>query len=179
MIGNYKKKFSRNGFSLMEVMIALAIFSIFISAFMTGHGSNLSDSAIIDEELILSHLCEKVIDETILTPPKYSESLTLTAETKTFEEAEYQDYQYTVRFKQLTIPDISQIQGNEEGEDDSYYGENNKSAEIEKKIFEALKKNLEKMIWQMEVTVTNKATGFNYTLTSWLTNEKAKLDIAI
>jgi len=41
------------GFTLLEVMIAFAIFSFFIAAFMVGHGNNVADSTLLDEEAIL------------------------------------------------------------------------------------------------------------------------------
>ncbi len=169
-----KKKNREAGFSLMEVMIALSIFSFFVTAFMAGHGANISDSSRIDEEIILSRLCEKIINITILDPPEFKESLTLTPESKNFEETEYSDYKYSIEYKRLTIPDLTKIQGKEEGEE-----EEDNAGGIEKMIFEELKKNVEEIIWQIQVTVTNKATGFHYILSTWLTNNEAKIKISI
>ena len=43
-------------------------------------------------------------------------------------------------------------------------------------VFEKLKKNMEKILWQVKVTTTNTETDYKYELTSWITNSEAKLD---
>ena len=59
-------------------------------------------------------------------------------------------------------------------EEDSNSQDNSKA--MKKIIFEKLKKNIEEIIWQISVTVTEPNTNYSYTLNSWVTNEKAKID---
>ena len=95
------------GFSLMEVMIALTIFSFFITAFMVGHGGNISDSTFMEEELTLRHLCDKKIQSIIINPPEFKESLTLAPESGSFEEDEYKNYEFSVEYQRLEIPNLT------------------------------------------------------------------------
>ena len=74
-----------NGFTLIEVMIAISIFSIFAAVFVTGQGYNLLDSSKLKEEIILKDLCENKINDIIVNPPELRDSLTLTKETKDIE----------------------------------------------------------------------------------------------
>jgi prepilin-type N-terminal cleavage/methylation domain-containing protein len=49
------------GFTLMEVMIAISIFAIFASVFVTGQGYNLLDSSSLKDEILLKDICENKI----------------------------------------------------------------------------------------------------------------------
>ena len=42
-----------------------------------------------------------------------------------------------------------------------------------------LKKNIERVIWQARVTVTNKETKYNFTLSTFLTNHNEKIQLNI
>jgi hypothetical protein len=46
-------------------------------------------------------------------------------------------------------------------------------------VFEELKKNIEKIVWQARVTVTNKETKYSYSLSTWLTNYNEKIQINV
>jgi prepilin-type N-terminal cleavage/methylation domain-containing protein len=158
------------GFSLIEVLIGLTVFSLFMAIFAVSQGYNLSDSTQMKEEIKVKTLCETVVNGLIVTPPEFSESLTLTSETKTFEDDP--NYDYTITYKKLTIPDIAKIQGQEEqGED--------KSSSVAMRLMEKVKENLEKIIWQVEVKVTNKSTKQFYKLSTWLYNDKTEVKFGI
>jgi len=184
------KKFNQRGFSLLEVMIAITLFAFFITAFLTSQGYNVSDSRLSEEQLVLQALCERKINELILDPPKFSNATANLKETKTFEETEYSGYEYTLEIKKLTIPDFAQLLSQKgatseeasESYEGDYFNENSKTqrnAALEKTVFEELKKNIERVIWQARVTVTNKETKYNYTLSTFLTNYNERIQLNI
>ena len=154
------------GFTLVEVMIATGIFAVFVAAYMIAQGFNISDSAQFAEELRLRSLAEMKINEIVLDPPEFSDSLTMTRETKSFENEER--YSYTLEWRKFILPDLTKIKGEEGGADDPV-------KMVEAKLFEKIKENMEKMVWQLEVTIKNKSTGENYTVSTWLYNGDAEL----
>lgn len=168
-----KRKIIQNqlGFTLMEVMIAMSIFAVFATAFVTGQGYNLLDSGQLKNEILLKDLCENKINEIIINPPELKESLTLSKETKSFEN--YPDYQYTIEYKKLFVPDYSKLKGSKEGEQESA------EDQMEKRVFKIFKENMEKMIWQVEVTVKNKLNDSQFRLSTWLNNPNADVQIEI
>jgi len=76
---------NQKGFTLIEVMIALAIFGVFIVAFVSGQGGNILDSTSMREEQRMFTLANNKLSEIINNPPEFSESLTSNIDTKTFE----------------------------------------------------------------------------------------------
>lgn len=161
---------SRGGFALVELMIALFLFSIFIAVFATSQGYNLADSELLKEEILLKQLTENKLNELILSPPKtFSKSLTIGGGTVKAIEG-FDNYESKVTYKEFFIPDFNKITGQQAGEDGADQG-------IQSKIFTKVKENLEKILWQVEVTVRNKETDFSYSLSTWLYDHKAKLDV--
>lgn len=181
---------SQKGFSLIEVLIAITLFAFFVTAFLTAQGYNVSDSQLSEQQLVLQQLCERKINELYLDPPKFQNISTELKETKKFDEAELAEFEYTLEIKKLTIPDFAQLFGqkggvSEEGEnayEGNYLDEGNKNkrnSALEKLVFEELKKNIEKMVWQARVTVTNKETKYSYSLSTWLTNYNEKIQLNV
>jgi prepilin-type N-terminal cleavage/methylation domain-containing protein len=164
------KSLNNSGFSLMEVLVATTIFMVFITVYVTEQGYNISNSTMIREEIIIRNLGESIINDLIDHPPDLKESLTLSPETKTFEEDK--NYEYTLEYERFEIPKLSNIQGEEEEQEDA------NASGVEAKLFEELKKNMKELIWQVRVTVVNKETGFEYSLAAWLLNPKAKVEIS-
>ena len=162
---------NQKGFTLMEVMIAIAIFSVFATAFVTGQGYNLLDSSKLKEDILLKDLAENTINQLVTDPPELRDSLTLAKETKDFEKTP--GYQYTIEYKKLFVPDMSKIVGKDK--DDKI--DNNPKNEMEKRIFKVFKENMELMIWQVEVTVSNKLTNEQFKLSTWLYNQNADVKI--
>lgn len=159
-----------DGLTLVEIMIATALFSVFVAAFIAGQGYNLFDSAQLKKELLLKDLTEMKINELIVTPPEMKESLTSASkEIKTFEE--FPDYTYMVELQKLEIPDLSQLSSNPDEDEDG------QQQEVKKKILKIFKDNMEKMIWQLKVTVTHKESKAQFEASTWLFNDKAKLDV--
>lgn len=186
------KRNNQQGFSLLEVMIAFVLFALFVTAFLTATGYNVSESSVSEEQLLLQSLCERKINELFLTPPKFENMQSTFKETKTFEESAFSGYEYTLEIKKLSIPDFAQLFSqkggtNEEGNDayeGNYFnaeGGANKQGNggVEKLIFEELRKNIEKIIWQARVTVTNKETKATWALSTYLTNYNEKVQINV
>jgi prepilin-type N-terminal cleavage/methylation domain-containing protein len=184
------KSFKEAGFSLLEVMIAITLFAFFITAFLSSQGYNVSDSALSEEQLLLQSLAERKINELILDPPRFNNTTENLKETKTFEDKEFAGYEYTLEIKKLTIPDFGQLFSQKgattsEAEDNyegDYYAEGNKAqrnTNLEKMIFEELKKNIERIIWQTRVTVTNKETKYSFTLSTFLTNYNEQIQLNV
>ena len=150
------------GFSLLEVMIALTIFAVFTSMYITSEGYNISDSVQLKEELTLRTLCEQKVNEILLDPPDYEESLTLKADSGKFEDNE--QYKWTAEFKRFELPLQS------DGED---------TTAMEKKIMETVAKSIKEILWQVEVTVINNETNFSYSMSFISYNHKAKIKLQL
>ncbi len=164
---------NKSGFTLMEVMIAVSIFAIFATVFVTGQGYNLIDSSKLKDEMIMKDLCENKINEIIINPPELRDSLTLAPETKDFENNK--DYKYTIEYKKFFVPDMSKIKGS--NDEEGKPKEEPPQEQLEKRIFKVFKDNMEKMIWQVEVTVKNKNNDSQFKLSSWLYNQNAEVQI--
>jgi prepilin-type N-terminal cleavage/methylation domain-containing protein len=165
-------KGNQSGFTLMEVMIAIAIFAIFSTVFVTGFGYNLLDSGNLKEDILLKDFAENKINDIITNPPTLADSLTLTKETKDIENNP--NYQTIVEYKKFFVPDMTKIT---ETAGESTTDEDNQQAAMEKRIFAVFKENMEKMIWQVEVTVKNKTTSQTFVLDAWIYNPAADVKI--
>jgi prepilin-type N-terminal cleavage/methylation domain-containing protein len=157
---------NEKGFSLLEVMIALTMFSIFLAAYLVSQGGNIASSTLIQQELLLKNLAEQQINMAILDPPAFTESLNGKKETKSFEDSQYSDYAYTIEFRKFEVPDFEEVLmggGQEDNKQDAMDA-------IKKMVFKQLKDNLEKVMWQVKVTAFEKESGFNYVLSTWIIN---------
>ena len=153
-----KAKKYQQGFSLIEILIAMTILAMFAGAYFFGTANNVNDSMNMREELILAKLCELKINELILMPPKLALSSTLTTDKKKFDEefgGAYKDYEYEIEVKDLSLPSLNKL-NNLLGEEEA-----SKSSALQKKIFEVMKKNIETAIWKIKVTVQKKGGGLS------------------
>jgi prepilin-type N-terminal cleavage/methylation domain-containing protein len=180
------------GFSLIEVTVAITIFAFFATAFLASQGYNVQDSTLSQEQLTLQLLAEREINKLVIDPPKFNNVTANMKETKKFEESEYKDFEYTIEMKKLTIPDFAQLfaqkggttEEGKESYDGDYFNENQqggaaKNSTVEKMIFEEMKKNIERIIWQARITVTNKETKYSFTLSTFLTNYNEKVTLNV
>jgi len=161
---------NNSGFTLFEVMIAIAIFAIFASVFVTGQGYNILDSSKLKNEMLLKDLCQNKINEIIVNPPELRDSLTLTKEVKDVDG--YPNYQYSIEYKKFTVPDMTKLQ-NSADEDE----EDKKQSSFEKMLFDTFKENMEKIIWQVEVVIKDKTTEDTFRASTWLYNNNAEVNV--
>lgn len=165
-----KDKLGNQGFSLFEIMIAFTLFAIFVLAFVSAQSHNVETSVRLKEELTLQKLAEEIINDIIIDPPQFKEDLTLVPEKKAFKDEGFTQYEYEIEYRRLEIPDFSLLQ--------QAQGEEGQSIDpIEKKVYQEMKKFIKDAIWQVIVTITNTETGFNYSLSAWLSNQEAKVQV--
>lgn len=158
----------QKGFTILEVMIALSIFSFFMVAYIASESGILARSFRSAQEATLRHYAQKKMDEIIINPPELADSLTITPIEGKFEEQE--DIKFTITYARLQMPDVQKILGEEEGEN-----ENENSAQG-KALFDAVTKNLKELLWQVEVRVTDSKSGRTLKLNTWIENPRAKVE---
>ncbi len=167
-------KIAQTGFALVEVMIALLIFSVFAVSIISIQSSNVTSSAILAEDLALHNLAELKMNEVLISRLKFTNATENDPDTGEIEVEGYENYKYTIEYKKMLLPDLSAIMG--KSEDDNPYEEDSGSKRLEKMVFEKLKKNIEGVLWQVKVIITNSLTGEEYELNAWVENKDAKLD---
>ena len=159
-----------SGFSLIEVMIGLAIFAVFIVTFMAAQGYNIQDSATFRTEIKLKELALNRLNELVIDPPQFALSLTLKPDKGKFEEEE--GYEWEIEYKEFKVPDYNKLQGKEEEEEQV-----GPQDALQKKIFQNIQKNLQKMIWQARITVINTNTNQKHSVSTWLVNDEYEATI--
>lgn len=157
---------NQKGFSLLEVVVALSIFAVFATAFVQSQGTQVNISMGFQEELKMRNLAQQLINEIIMNPPELTESIFVSTDTKTFEND--QNYSYNIAWNKFTLPDFSKLKTGNEGQ-----GETG----IEQRIAEKVRENMERLIFQLEITIINKQTGYSHTVTTWLYNDRAVLEL--
>jgi len=155
------------GFTILEVLISLTLLAVFTTVYYTTQSNNLLDSMQLDEKIQLKALCVNELNKLIINPPVLTSQLLLKPETKRIED--YPNFEYTVEYKEFVIPDIEKIKG----EDPDNPQE--QSSAFEKTIYSQIQKNLKEILWQIQVTVTNKENGRFHQLSTWIINDSAKV----
>jgi prepilin-type N-terminal cleavage/methylation domain-containing protein len=194
---------SQDGFSLLEVIMAITLFAVFAAAMLVSQGYNVSDSSLTEEQLKLHHLSELKMNEILLNPPRLGGMQEESKETKAFEDSELSDYEYTLEWKKLRITDFEKIftslgsSAAQAGDDasggatsddatssasDNYFdaeNQSNRNSSIETLVFQKIRENIERIHWQLRITVKNKKTNYAYSLSRWLTNydEQVRLEV--
>jgi len=168
-----KKLNTESGFTLVEVMIAMTIFALFVTAFLMSQGTNIDNSSMMQEDIILHSLAQRKINEVLIDKPTFTNATENDVDSKNFSEEEYKKYKYTVEYKKLEFPNFQQLTGTSEENDQNQ--DPNKA--VKKMVFDKLKKNVEQMLWQVQVTITNTETNYSFTTSSWITNDEAQIDV--
>jgi len=155
--------------TLIEVMISLAIFSIFILSFMSGQGNNLRSSVQLKEDLRLRDLAELILNEQMIQPPQVkvtSGEIKIdpikSRKFKSFEEDNR--YEYAVNTYKLAIPDFDKIVAQDPDEQSA---QNKQNQSTQKMIYNKFKKNMEKLVFQIIITVRHKTSGQFFELATW------------
>ncbi len=164
------KNIKNAGFSLLEIMMALTIFSVFVTVFLANQSYNIADSIQMAEEIKVHHLAESMLNEIFLNPPDFVESLDGKKEVKTFKTSGYENYSYQIMYKKIKLPSFDKLIPPSEDP-------NKGVSPQEKMVMEKLKENIEKVIWQVEVSIKNKQTDYEYSLSTWIQNNKAEIDL--
>lgn len=159
---------NQKGFSLLEVVVALSIFAVFATAFVQSQGTQVTISMGFQQELKLRNLAQQVINEIIMNPPDLGENLFVGGESKTFEND--QNYSYNIQWTKFTLPDFNKLKANA--------NEGQGQTGVEGRIMEKVRENMERLIFQLEVTIINKENGFSHTVTTWLYNDRANLELS-
>ena len=172
-IGNMRIAHSQQkGMSLIEVMIALAIFGIFITSYMSGQGSNLRDSQNMRSEIELRSVAEAIINEIIIDPPELRESLTLSPSSQNYEEND--NFSYLVEWRKFEIQEI--LNALTQTDSDNYNPEAVERAQMRERINQQIAKNMEQLIWQLMVTVEDRTTGERFSLSTFIYNDKGQVE---
>lgn len=168
-----KNSFNQKGFTLLEIMIAMTVFAFFTTVYVISQGNNLADSANMRKEFELKNILESQINEIIINPPDYTPALLLSTENdyKTIED--FDQFEKRIQWFEFKLPDLSQLIS---GSASPSEGDNAQES-IQSKIFENVSNNLQKMIWQLKVTVRNKETKETMEATTWLINNKAQIKL--
>lgn len=162
-----KKLLNSEGIGLIEVMISITLFAIFITAFMTGQGNNVMSSYRMKDDLKLKELAQTQYNLTMLDPPDFNRQLAEPkSETKPIEDEP--GYEYTMSYKQIFIPDISKIMGEQENPNDP-------DRQNRKRIMQEFKDNMERLVWQISIEVRNKNSGATYEIAGWVYHSEAKV----
>ena len=159
-----------SGFTLIEVLIATTVFSVFIAAYSLIQGNNMSDSTLMRREVLLENIANQVLNETIASPPKFSKSLLLNPEGsyKKFEENDF--YEYRIEWHEFKVPDFNKLMAKEEDTDAN-------TSTIQNMVFDNIKTNLEKKIWQIRVIVRERESKFPFELSTWILDHKVAVNI--
>jgi prepilin-type N-terminal cleavage/methylation domain-containing protein len=170
----WKKMKNNQGFSLLEVLIALTLFGVFATVYLSSQGYLIGDSTVMRNENILRTLAEYKMNQVILDPPEFIDSLENRKDKKVFDEDIYKNFEYTVEYKKLNFPDLSTMTSS--GQDEKQPDPNES---VKKVVFEKIKKNLDTMVWQIKVTIKDKTTDHTFSLSTWYHNTKAQVELDI
>lgn len=157
---------NQKGFSLLEVVVALSIFAVFATVFVQSQGTQVNISMGFQEELKMRNLAQQLVNEIIMTPPELTESIFISSESKTFENDP--NYSYNISWNKFTLPDFSKLKTGNEAQGQTG---------IEQRIAEKVRENMEKLVFQLEITVINKQTNYSHTVMTWLYNDRAVLEL--
>lgn len=167
-----KKK--KNGFSLFEILVAIIIFAYFSLSYTAIKHNNTNQSLNANRKSLLAQLCKNKFNEMMINPPVYDASLVLSPKEGDFSDSGYPGYTYKVEYKKFKLPDIKKIMGSSK-RDNGGSDDQDKGSQFEKMVLESMKENMERLIWQMKVTVTQKEGKHAFSLSAWIKDNKQKI----
>ena len=158
------------GMSLVEVMIAMAITAIFGVVLLSGIGGNVFRSEEMRAELRVVELVEMKVHELVLDPPAFQETL-LTEFTDEKKFDDFPGHTYSISVRPFMLADYLAALG--QGPDSEEYEE---QGELYKRVFNLVTKNVQKMIWQVEVTVTHTESQRSHSVSTLLYDRDATIE---
>ena len=163
-------RIGEKGMSLLEVIMAVAIIAIFGVALLTGIGGNVFRSGEMRAELKIVELLELKMNELVLDPPEFKETLLEEfSDEKDFED--FPGYTYSVRMHPFMLADyLSALGQGPESEDFEDGGE------LYRRVFNLVSKNVQKMVWQVEVTVTHTESERSQSVSTLLNNRDTGIE---
>lgn len=159
------------GFSLFEILVAIIIFAYFSLSYVSIKFNNTNQRILANRKSILSQLCKNKFNEMIINPPHYEAALVLSPKTGDFSDIGYPDYTFKVEYKKFKLPDIRKILGKSGKEKESEKGQQG----FERIILDSMKENMERMIWQIRVSVKQKSFDNEMSLSAWVNDPKQKI----
>ena len=160
----------QKGMSLLELMIAMAITAIFGVVLLSGIGGNVFRSEEMRDELKIAELLELKMNELVLEPPPFQENLLTEFE----DEQKFEDfpgYVYSVRIHPFMLSDYLAALG--QGPDSEEYQE---QGELYRRVFNLVAKNVQKIIWQVEITVTHISSERSLSASRFFYNRDASIE---
>ncbi len=160
---------NHKGLSLIEIMMALTIFTTFAVFFIGTQQFQVKRAITARNKIDLMYLCDLQLKRTLLDPKKIS-SLSMTdsspdSTTGVFP-APYQDYSYTIEYFKFFFPPVDQLQSfNIEGMEGMNLQMDNASSRILKNTKELMEKNMV----QLRVSVVDNKTQEKVSLQTWIT----------
>lgn len=168
------KKFiySKSGFSLFEVLVAISVFSIFFVVFSSSFFHNRSASIDLNEELKMSTLAQTIIKDVLVELPPLTESLNKSNKKQNFEDPNLKDYSYTIEWSRLEFPNLVELNNMaNQGED------NNQNKSMINSVFKYVQEATKDVLWQLRVTVLNASSQKQYPITTWVKNPQKQISI--
>lgn len=166
------KRVKDHGMTLIEVLIALAIFAA-VSVALVATVTDLIDSSNnFRNDVKLHSLAELKMNEVLIGNREFSEATNNSEDSGQFEVEGFEDYKYKVQIRRMELPNLAEIMGQTGEQEDRTPS---RQLDIQNRIFGILKKNLEEMIWQVRVEVTAPNNQI-YELTSWIEKSNAQID---
>ncbi|MBD65499.1 MAG: hypothetical protein CME62_09850 [Halobacteriovoraceae bacterium] len=169
------KRIKDAGFSLIEVMIALAIFAVFAVSIISTQSANIHSSIRMSQDLVLHNLAEMKMNEALLGKREFTNVTDKDPETGSIDIDGYKDFKFEIAYKKNEFPDFAQILGQDENEEERVQ-RNDPNAGVRKQIFNKLKGELEKLLWQITVTIIH-PDGTQYSLSSWVTRGNVRVEL--
>lgn len=163
---------SEKGLTLLEVLIALTIFSATAAVLITTISYNLYSSILSKQDLKMHNLAEHKMNEVKVAPKEFTDATNNSEETGTFEIEGFKEYKYVVKIRRMELPNLAEILG--QGEEESRV--ENQQRAMQRMIYDKIKLNLEEMVWQINVTVISPDGEQTYELNSWIEKTNAKID---
>lgn len=173
---------NQNGFTIIEVLVALTIFAIFAVTMTLTQTTNKDRSTRMAQDLEIHNLAVMKMNEVLLRVNEFTNASDKTPETGEIKIEGYEKYKYTIEYKKNEFPDFSGLMGTPE-EDNRAVDPN---AAVKKVIFDKMKRNVEEMLWQVKVTIEDTTPRENkegktvpnrkYELNSWVEKNNAQID---